>query len=154
MATSTPAAAVLLLVVVAVITIGGLWTAEAAVSDVSNETALDVSVNQSTVWQDLGGPSNATRYTSPTVTNSSGELNASAYEFNNTDGSIRFASNVSEFADVQTTAQVVPENSGPILSALNGLFKLPQWTVLIGGAGAVLAALQVLNNGRRGGGPI
>lgn len=144
----------MLLVIVSVVAIGGLWTAEAAVSDVSNETFLDKNVNQSTVWHDLGGPDNATRYTSPKVTNSSGELNASEYTFNSTDGTIRFAANVSDTANVKTTAQIVPDNAGPILSALDGLFSLPQWTIFIAGAGVVLVGLQALNSGRRGGGPI
>jgi len=159
-----PAAqAVLAFVVVAVVALIGLWALGAAVADVGESTEFSVTVqHQNDSYQSVGG-ADIDRYAKPTVTNATGQLNESEYSWNNSDGAILF--NKSYFdsdpnqtytnATVNVTGYDLPGQSATIVSALQPLYALPGWLILILGPTVVLYGLWQLNSvaGGRGRGP-
>jgi len=159
-----PAAqAVLAFVVVAVVALIGLWALGAAVADVGESTEFSVTVqHQNDSYQPVGGP-DIDRYAKPTVTNSTGQLNETEYSWNNSDGAILFNQSYSDSdpnqtytnATVDVTGYDLPGQSATIVSALQPLYALPGWLILILGPTVVLYGLWQLNSaaGGRGRGP-
>ena len=156
MAQSGSGAAVLLLVIVGIIAFGGFWAVDATVDDVSNETAVETTVNQTTDDQrlsDIESHLDADRFVGPTAENQTRTLERGEdYSFDESDGLIRFdeASENETTGDPETvnltaTAVGLPEDGGAALDMVEPVMQVPIWMILVVGAGTVLVGLQMLN---------
>jgi len=152
-------AGVLLLVVVGVVGLGGIWAVDATVDDVGNTTVITDEVNQTEGYEPVG-ERGLDRYAEPaSVDNSSGTVNASEWDWNQSDGTIAFAEDIyvtqnqTENVTVSgVTASELPDESGPFVNIAGQLVLIPGWMALLVGAGLVVFALRALNSQRGRGG--
>jgi|APHM01.1.fsa_nt_gi hypothetical protein len=154
------AAGVLLLVIVGVVGLGGLWAVDTTVDEVGNTSQITDTVNQTEEFQPVG-ERGLDRYSQPeSVENSSRSLNDSEFEFNESGGTIAFASrqlnsttNQPENVTVSgVTATDLPDESGTFVNIASQLARIPGWMVLFIAAGTVILALRALNSQRGRGG--
>jgi len=155
MAPTTPAGAVLALVTVALVALMGLWGLGVVIADIGESTPVTATVNQTNdSYQSVGGPASADRYFAPTVTNDTGELNDSAYTWNNSDGTILFNETIEdtsdpnqtyEQAEVNVTAVDIPDRAATTVSILEPLFRIPAWLLWILGPLTVVYGLWYLS---------
>jgi hypothetical protein len=154
------AAGVLLLVIVGVVGLGGFWAVDTTVDEVGNTSQITDTVNQTEEYQAVG-ERGLDRYAEPaSVANSSRQLNDTRYEFNQSDGTIAFATrqlnsttNQPENVTVSgVTASELPDESGAFVNIASQLARIPGWMVLFISAGTVILALRALNSQRGRGG--
>ena len=145
----------LLLVIVGIVAFGGFWAVDATVDDVSNETAVETTIEQTTDdyrLSDIKSDLDADRFVGPTAENQSRTLERGEdFEFDESVGLIRFdeASNQStgdpEKVNVSATAVELPEDGGATLDMVEPVMQVPVWMILVAGAGTVLVGLHQLN---------
>jgi hypothetical protein len=153
MANPNPTGTVLTLILVAAVALLGIWGLGVVVADVGETTTVTTTVDQQTSYQPVGGPDDADRYLTPTrVENQTRNLTAGEYDFNESDGTIRFNETVQsgdpdetyEQVNVTVAAVDMPGQSAALLGVLRPLFAIPTWLLLILGPVTVLASLWYL----------
>lgn len=150
--TNTAESAVILIVVLGVLITIGTWGTAAALEGTANETEItNETVEQSGDWQLL--EADGDRYEDPHVEYDGQTLEEGVdYEFNRSDGAIRFADTENteegEDASVDYVAIDYPEQAQSFASVFAPLWEIGGLLPFISAAGAMLAGVGYLQKAR------